>query len=115
MDISFEEQLLASRLVSEIQKTPKHISITLTGEGVFSFAKAMRLAILESEIAASERDLDCTFPDNNKSLITKKEVMTGLNVSHTTLWKWENLGYLIPVKIGRRVFYRRKDIENLSK
>lgn len=28
----------------------------------------------------------------------------------STLWRWEKAGYLTPVKIGTKVFYRQSDI-----
>lgn len=46
-------------------------------------------------------------------VMTKQEVIEKLNVSSTTLWLWEKKKYLVSVKIGRRIFYRRCDIENL--
>ena len=30
-----------------------------------------------------------------------------------TLWHWARSGYLVPVTLGRRVFYRRTDIQRL--
>ena len=45
--------------------------------------------------------------------LTKKEVMDRLGVSSTTLWNWKNDRYLLPVKIGRKIFYRLSDINKL--
>ena len=36
-----------------------------------------------------------------------------LGVCDATLWHWARSGYLVPVKLGRRVFYRRTDIQLL--
>ena len=66
------------------------------------------MALLE-EMRVKESD-----SSDQESLITKKEVMEKLNISSTTLWIWEKRKYLVPVKIGRRIFYKRKDIENLT-
>ena len=30
-----------------------------------------------------------------------------------TLWQWDKSRYLVPVKIGRKVFYRKGDIDKL--
>ncbi|MBR6263437.1 MAG: helix-turn-helix domain-containing protein [Prevotella sp.] len=49
----------------------------------------------------------------NDALLTKKEVMNLLGVSSTTLWSWMRKKYLVPVKIGRKVFYQKADVENL--
>ena len=55
--------------------------------------------------ASKEKDDD--------ALLTKKEVMERLGVSSTTLWNWKNDRYLLPVKVGRKVFYRLSDINQL--
>ena len=83
--------------------------MTLTETGVNALIKAIRLALLE-EMRVKESN-----SSDQKSLITKKEVMEKLNISSTTLWIWEKRKYLIPVKIGRRIFYKRQDIEELTK
>ena len=49
----------------------------------------------------------------NDALLTKKEVMNLLDVSSTTLWSWRRKNYLVPIKIGRKVFYQKADVENL--
>ena len=82
--------------------------MTLTETGVNALIKAIRLALLE-EMRVKESD-----SSDQESLITKKEVMEKLNISSTTLWIWEKRIYLVPVKIGRRIFYRRQDIEDLT-
>ena len=115
LDSKFEDKLLASQLVSEIRKSPGHYSFTLTDTGVTEFARALQMAAFEevSEKMAEERDN--LFPNSDGSLISKKQVMLGFDVSHATLWKWHKKGYLIPVKVGKRVYYRREDINRLLK
>jgi hypothetical protein len=114
MDVNFEQKLLASQLVSEVHRSTGHVSFTFTDAGVLAFAQAMQLAGME-ERSAVQNASKSLFPDSDNSLITKKEAMTGFNVSHTTLWKWQKSGYLVPVKVGKRVYYRRADIESLIK
>lgn len=114
-DADFEHKLFISRLVSEIQKRPDHISLTLTGDGVLALAEAIRLSAFEDGISNVIPVKKGLFPDQNDDLITKKDLMEGLNISHTTLWKWEKSGYLVPVKIGKRIYYRRDDVEKLAK
>lgn len=114
MEVGLEEKLLASKLVSAVYKNPGHYSFTMTDVGVIEFAKAMRLAMLESLSKTDEKSTS-VFPDSNVAFITKKEAMLGFGVSHTTLWKWQKAGYLVPIKIGKRVYYKRADIEQLTK
>ena len=42
--------------------------------------------------------------------LTKEETRKKLGVSVTTLWRWAQDGYLIPVKVGVQVRYRLSDI-----
>lgn len=114
MDANFEQQLLASQLVSEVHRTPGHVSFTFTDTGVLAFAKAMQLAGAE-ERSAMQNSSQSLFPESDGTMISKKDAMIGFKVSHTTLWKWQKSGYLVPVKVGKRVYYRRADIESLIK
>lgn len=116
LDTDFENKLLASKLVSEVRKSPDHFSITLTGTGVLEFAKAMRLTDMEEPSQENyEVDGKSLIPVANGTLISKQDMMAGFRVSHTTLWKWQQEGYLTPVKIGKRVYYKREDVERLAK
>lgn len=51
--------------------------------------------------------------EREKATMARAEVMEILGVSETTLVRWDNNGYLKPVKVGRRVLYRRGDIDAL--
>lgn len=117
LDLDFERKLLASRLVSEVHRSPNHVSVTLTGNGVLAFIKALQaFAMEEGANPRMDHNSDCgLFPEQNKDMVSKKNVIIGLGVSHTTLWKWEQSGYLIPVRVGKKVYYRRSDIEKLVK
>lgn len=108
MDMDFENKLLMSQLISEIRKDPDHISITMTGTGLMELIKAIQQVIYEeiTEEKANQHDSDI-------ELITKQDVIDKLHVSSTTLWIWEKRKYLVPVKIGRRIFYKRRDVNNL--
>lgn len=48
-------------------------------------------------------------------LITKQEAAKRLDVTVSTLWRWEKEKYLIPIKVGRRVRYRLKDVLALER
>lgn len=100
-------KLFARQLVSSIARGEKHISLTLTGKSVLALARELSQCILaeNATMASNEKDDD--------ALLTKKEVMERLGVSSTTLWNWKNDRYLLPVKIGRKIFYRLRDINKL--
>lgn len=50
---------------------------------------------------------------HDETLLTEAEVAKMLNVTHATLWRWNNNGYLRNVKIGRRCLWRKSDIDKL--
>ena len=108
LETNFENELLMSQLISEIRKNPDHISLTMTGTGQMELIKAVQQVIYEeiNEEKANQQDSDI-------ELITKQDVIDKLHVSSTTLWIWEKRKYLVPVKIGRRIFYKRRDVNNL--
>lgn len=107
-DSNEESEMFAKRLVSAISKGNDHISLTLTEKGAIAFARELSECIL-AEKAAQTTDKQ----EDDSALLTKQEVMDRLDVSCTTLWLWEKKNYLMPVKIGRKVFYRTGDINRL--
>lgn len=47
--------------------------------------------------------------------MTTEEVCKMLGVTKPTLWRWAQIKYLVPVKVGRKNFYKASDIEALRK
>lgn len=47
-------------------------------------------------------------------LVPKDEAQEVLHTSDVTLWRWEKKGYLIPVRIGGKIFYKTEDIDALQ-
>lgn len=45
--------------------------------------------------------------------VSKSDTLAALNVSDATLWRWEKRGYLKPIRIGRQIYYKRSDINEL--
>ena len=105
---SEENEMFAKGLVSAISKGNDRISFTLTEKGAIAFARELSEYILaENAGQASGKGGD------DGTLLPKQEVMETLGVSSTTLWQWDKSRYLVPVKIGRKVFYRKGDIDKL--
>lgn len=106
-DSSNDGKLFAKQLVAAIARGDKHISLTLTDKSAIAFAREISQCILAENAAKASGKKD------DDVLLTKKEVMVRLGVSSTTLWNWKNDRYLLPVKIGRKIFYRLDDINKL--
>ena len=46
--------------------------------------------------------------------LTEDEVKERLHVTHSTLWRWSNTGYLRPCKWGRKNMWKESDIKKLG-
>lgn len=67
---------------------------------------------IDASIQQAIQELMGNMPMSDK-LIPLKEVAETLNVSRCTLNRWNKDGYLVPIKIGRKVFYRQNDINEI--
>ena len=93
-------------ILSLIESGVTGLTLTLKSEDLKEFAHLL----IEK---AKEQLLPVMVSASHEQLLTKKEVLDKFNVCHTTLWNWERKGYLISVKIGRKVSYRQADIERI--
>lgn len=50
-----------------------------------------------------------------KELMTIKEVLEYFSISQKTLYNWSNEGKINSLRVGRRVYYKRLEVENLAK
>lgn len=95
------------------------MSITIDGTGI------VLLPVSPDELASLIRtnvraELEARFPDDppggnseresTDDLLTVEETRALLDVARVTLNDWEKKGILSPVRLGRRVYYRRGDI-----
>ena len=51
---------------------------------------------------------------NDEVLLTEKEVQEMLNVSHSTLFRWNRDKYLTHISIGRKTRYRYSDVMKIK-
>ncbi|MDE6859530.1 MAG: helix-turn-helix domain-containing protein, partial [Duncaniella sp.] len=87
------------------------------GRGIIVSLTAGDLSdLLDNAIAkAKDEILPTMVSAAQEDLLTKKEVMKKFGVCDTTLWHWRNKGYLEAVKVGRKVCYRRSEVERVIK
>ena len=57
-----------------------------------------------------ERDLSRS---RKEVFLTKDKVMEMLDVSSSTLWRWQKAGYLVPVSVGGSNRFRLSDINRI--
>lgn len=91
------------QIVSALQRGNNVIKIELSLDDLHSFADHL----VEKTINKAKEELN-----NEDALLTKKEVMDTLGISDTTIWHWNKNHYLHPIKIGRKVMYKKSDIHN---
>lgn len=68
---------------------------------------------LEAAIRKIVNDPRETSNDGVEEHLSIKDVISRLDVSRTTLWRWEKSGYLTPVRVGNKVRYKASDINKL--
>ncbi len=71
--------------------------------------------IIDTSVRKSVADALTNLPapsaEERDDLLSRKETGRLLRVSPVTLNVWEKRGVLTPVRIGRRVLYRRSDVD----
>lgn len=65
-------------------------------------------------IADAKRELEKEIADRDTvSFLTREMVMKQLNVAPSTLWRWKNNGYLVPINVGGQYRYKSSDINEI--
>lgn len=65
-------------------------------------------------IAETKRELEQTIADQKAETYPSREkVMEILGVSSATLWRWQKLGYLVPLNVGGKRRYRMSDVKRV--
>ena len=68
--------------------------------------QAVKAAVAELETKRQQEE--------EARLLTRMAVAERLHVDCSTLWRWEQAGYLQPVRLGRHVYYRAGDVLRLE-
>jgi hypothetical protein len=70
------------------------------------------MKVMKDVIAETTNSLIAKFyEERNPEFIPRKEAMKKLNVKTSlTMQRWEEQGYLIPHRIGGRIFYRQDEL-----
>ena len=116
MDSGFERKLLASQLVSAVQNTPDKIAITLTGTGVIEFAREMKLSLKEeTPFIKYIPSQTSTISIIDNSYVSKKELVEIWGMNPHLILRWQKSGLLPAIKIGRQVYYKKEEIEKITR
>jgi hypothetical protein len=84
------------------------MSVTIRLSDLLKANEALAMRVREE----ARREARAVYDDE---LVPKEEARKRLlgGVDPSTLWRWEKAGYLAPVRIGTKVYYRRGDIARL--
>ena len=74
-----------------------NIMVSVTPEDLREFAQT----IIEQTITR----FSCSKEHEYEEYLTSNETAAKLGVSKNTLWRWYKIGYLCPIKVGRKSLY----------
>ena len=89
--------------ISELIKSGSNVTLAVAPNDLEEFAKD----IVERTKREIERELEET---NSEVYYTADQTADKFSVDRTTLWRWAKRGYLVPIKVGGLVRYRRSDV-----
>ena len=71
--------------------------------------KANRELVAETVKALEQKLTDA----NTETYPSADKVAEMLDVSRPTLWRWEKIGYLVPIRVGGKVRYKMSDVKRI--
>ena len=92
--------------IAELAQCAPQINLTITAADLREFASNL--------IEETKNELEQSISDSKaETYITSEKAMEVLSVSKTTLWRWKQRGYLVPVRIGGNDRYKLSDINRI--
>lgn len=88
--------------LAEILNSDANISITIKANDLKEFFNSMVDEKFQSEKS-----------NQSEKHWSVDETCANLNVVRSTLWTWEKKGYLMPVRVGKKLMYKQSDIDKL--
>lgn len=90
--------------LQEIIQSGANVSITIATSDLLQFANHLIRSAkeeLESSILAKKQE----------TYVKPKDASKILQVDLSTLWRWNKMGYLIPIEVGGKRLYKQSDID----
>lgn len=88
--------------ISELSNLNANVSVCVTLADLKEFVSEMMV-----EAAAKPQQTE-------ETMLSADQVCEVLGISSNSLWRWGKLGYLKGRKVGRKVFYRKSDVDALQ-
>ena len=92
--------------IQQLAQCAPAINLTITASDLKEFAALL--------IAETKAELEQSISDSKaETYLSSEKVMEMMEISKTTLWRWKQRGYLVPVRIGGNDRYRLSDIQKI--
>lgn len=92
--------------IQELAQCAPSINLTITAGDLKEFATQL--------IAETKEQLEQSISDSKaETYLSSEKVMQMMEISKTTLWRWKQRGYLVPVRVGGNERYRLSDINKI--
>lgn len=92
--------------IQELAQCAPTINLTITAGDLKEFATQL--------IAETKEQLEQSISDSKaETYLSSEKVMQMMEISKTTLWRWKQRGYLVPVRVGGNERYRLSDIKKI--
>ena len=92
--------------IQQLAQCAPAINLTITASDLKDFAALL--------IAETKEQLEQEISDSKaETYLSSEKVMEMMEISKTTLWRWKQRGYLVPVRIGGNDRYRLSDIQKI--
>ena len=93
-------------ILSLLENGQPNIVVQVSGRDLLEFTEALVQRACESRESLREIQEGDVY-------LSKKEVKDLLGVCDTTLWHWDRSHYLSPVRVGRKIMYKKADVHRL--
>lgn len=63
----------------------------------------------------NEKDSQIQAVKEEDQYLSPNETVSILSITKPTLWRWEKHGFLVPIKIAGKKYYRKSEVDALRK
>jgi predicted DNA-binding transcriptional regulator AlpA len=94
-------------LFSILEQSSGKIKLEVSGEDLLNFSNQL--------ISRTREELSSIVTEKpiEEIYLTKAEVKHLCGICDATVWHWQKRGYLSPIHIGRKVRYKKSDIDKI--
>lgn len=92
--------------IQDIINTGANITLAVSANDLREFARTI--------VEQTKNDIEASIAESRSEVYyTPEQVVSMLNVSKMTLWRWNEKNYLKTVKVGGLIRYRKSDINKI--